>query len=45
MENEEIENQELEDQLLLEITQERDKGDTISYDEFCKAMGWNNQDS
>jgi|GEM_PF-3442820 len=27
MENEEIENQEFEDQLLLEIMQERDKGD------------------
>jgi len=45
MENEEIENQELEDQLLLEIMQERDRGNTISYEEFCEAMGWNSQDS
>jgi len=35
-----IENQELEDLFLLEITKERDKGDTITYDEFRKEMGW-----
>jgi hypothetical protein len=36
-----IENQELEDLFLLEITKERDKGDTITYDQFRKEMGWN----
>lgn len=36
-----IQNQELEDLFLLEITKERDKGDTISYGQFQKEMGWN----
>jgi len=36
-----IENQELEDIFLLEIVKERDKGDTISYEQFQKEMGWN----
>lgn len=36
-----IGNQELEDLFLLEIMKERDKGDTITYDQFRKEMGWN----
>jgi hypothetical protein len=36
-----IQNQELEDLFLLEMTKERDKGETISYDQFQKEMGWN----
>ena len=36
-----IDNQELEDMFLLEIVKERDKGDTITYEQFRKEMGWN----
>ncbi|MGG7663266.1 hypothetical protein [Dyadobacter sp. BHUBP1] len=35
-----IENQELEDLFLLEIIKQRDKGDTITYEQFRKEMGW-----
>ncbi|MCE7063990.1 hypothetical protein [Dyadobacter sp. CY326] len=36
-----IENQELEDIFLLEILKDRDKGDTITFEQFQKEMGWN----
>jgi hypothetical protein len=36
-----IENEELEDFFLMEIMKERDKGDTVSYAQFRKEMGWN----
>lgn len=36
-----IDNQELEDLFLLEIVKERDKGNTITYEQFRKEMGWN----
>lgn len=36
-----IENEELEDFFLMEIMKERDQGDTVSYAQFRKEMGWN----
>ncbi|WP_255720988.1 hypothetical protein [Dyadobacter sp. CY261] len=39
-ENLDLEDQNLQDLLLLEIIEKHDKGETISYDEFRKEMGW-----
>ena len=36
-----IDNQELEDFFLLEIIKDRDKGDTITFEQLQKEMGWN----
>lgn len=36
-----VDDQQNEDIFLLETVLERDKGDTISYEQFQKEMGWN----
>jgi hypothetical protein len=45
MEDQQAPDLELEDILFLEILKERDIGNTMTYEEFCKEMAMNDQES